>query len=301
MWLLECLKDASGGQENNEILWIVGYSLLVLLDIFLFLFGAVPVIRLRHHFAKMPRLHTTTRVCALITIVFEALRNFLSIIIGRSMPKNQTPWHIALGLTLLELPPYVIDTVYCLYIFCFLAPCFQEAPNRYVRSVRVARITFVAYNAVCYTLFVVSFVSEVAQWFLSSLTRAIVVGSLIVARDFGLCLVFVGFVLILRHHMGEDGFANPSPNELRVVWGSLVLSIIGLVRGSFTLLEAIAMRSEVNECRTGVYIWFLLNEIIVEGVPQAILLSLTNGDLQQFAAENGMHAALLTQSQTYGR
>jgi hypothetical protein len=103
------------------------------------------------------------------------------------------------------------------------------------------RVAFLAYNAACYVLFVLAFAGEGAQWLGSLLSPAVIVDSLTVAREFGICLVLVAFVLILRHHVGQDGFADPSRNELRLLWESPVLTIIGLVRESFTLVEPVLM------------------------------------------------------------
>jgi hypothetical protein len=158
---------------------------------------------------------------------------------------------------------------------------------------------FLIYNVIFYTAFVFSFISEVASWFGSVVPRSIVVGSIAVSRDFALCLMFVVLVLVIRRDMGQEVFANPSPNEVKLIWASLALSIFGLTRGTFTLVEAIALRSESNECQTGFYIWFLLNQILVEGIPQSVLIWASNDYLEQSAQTFGMHTSLL--SLRYGK
>jgi hypothetical protein len=298
MWLLECLRDSSDGAYTNSVMWIIGYAILGLGYVLVFIFGVHPIIRHRATFSILPRLQRATRICALTALFLEAISDLFSIFAGRSLSGGTTPWRTALGFALLEFPPYVIDTVYCLALLTFLSICFQDTPNRYIRTLRRTKIGFILYNTVCYALFILSFLAEGADWFGPATTLAIVVGSFTVARDFALCLLFVVFVLVIRRDMGQEGFANPSTNELKLVWASLALSICALTRGVFTLVEAVALRSETNECQTGFYIWFLLNEIVVEGVPQAVLIWASNDYLEQSAQTFGMHTSLLSQRYT---
>jgi hypothetical protein len=279
-------------------MWIVGYAILGFGYVLVFLFGLHPVIRHRATFSVLSRMQRATRIFALGVLLLEALCDLFSILAGRSPSGNDSSWRTALGLFLLEFPPYMIDTVYCLELVTFLSICFQDTPNRYVKTLRLAKVGFSVYNVICYATFILAFVTQGANWFGSKPTWSIVVGWIFVARDFGLCLIFVVFVLVIRKDMGEEGFANPSPNEVKLVWASLGLSIFGLTRGTFTLVEAVALRNQVNECHTGFYVWFLLNEIVVEGVPQGVLIWASNDYLEQSAQTFGLHTSLLSHRYT---
>jgi hypothetical protein len=294
MWLLECLEASAA----KATLWTAGYSLLSFLYFLLFAFAMVPVVRFRRSFSVLSSLQRWTRISALFSLIFKAVCDFISVFVGR-YASGAAPIAIAFGLTLLEFPPYVIGTCYCLSFLCFLSVCFQDAPNLFVRVLRLSKIAFLCYNVCFYILFLFSFITETAEWFHNNETRTCIVAGISVVRDFALCLIFVVFVLVIRHDIGEDNFANLAGIQQKLVFGALILSIALLVRGSFTLVEGIALRHGNDECQTGFFAWFLFNEMAVEGIPLALLVRVTNVDLEQAERTRNMHLSLLSHADAH--
>jgi hypothetical protein len=124
-----------------------------------------------------------------------------------------------------EFPPYVIDSVYCLYILFFLSICFQDILNRCHRPFRVMKFIFRVYNIIFHFCFILSFVSQAITVIGSSSIRATLSDSIAVVRDFSLCLIYVIFALWLRWDLNDEEFLNQSPNENKLFWLTLSLSI----------------------------------------------------------------------------
>jgi hypothetical protein len=302
MTLLRCLQLTDTSLSTAT--WCIGFCILSGYYFILFLYGLIPICRFHRDLAFLSAFGRLTRMAPLFAVLAKSILSFGAVFVGHYFT-DRTPNSRLLetwGLSLIVLPSYLIASVYSLVVGFSLSVCRESTPGRYLRLFQNMKWILICYNLGFYLLFASSVIIEMNSSLESEEFRFYFSASTGVAKDFILCLIFMVFVINLRPNSGDEAEVEESRDERRLFWFSITLSVFLLVRGTFALVETLAFQlGSEPDCGAGVYVWFLVDEIAVEGFPLAFFIYCNHGFLkQQSRMSRNLHPSLLGfQSATY--
>jgi hypothetical protein len=199
------------------------------------------------------------------------LGNLCAAIVGRTQFSSNSPdehqvaslgfW----GLLFLEFPPYFISTVYTLVLLFWLKTCKELLPHRYGGRFETMKIVTIVYNGLCYVIFFASLILLI----LEAREHLIVYSVGAMLRDIVLAIVFLIFYFSLKIGLRKIGnFATIEIWLFRVAW---VAAVLLLLRGVLPLTQGMLILDRENpqetECNAGFMIWWILSELLLEGLP----------------------------------
>jgi hypothetical protein len=276
MTVLRCLQCSDSTGSSGLAYWWIGlFCFLSLYYIGLFVYGLIPFTRLRAEFRPNSLFGQATRVAPVIALSAKILFGLGALFVGHYFddPTPETRLLNTWGLGLLTFPSYIIASVYTLVVAFWLSICVETSPARYDPLFKKLKWILTTYNIVFYVLFMLSVIVQISPALGKSAFRFYLSSSAGIGRDFILCLVFVVLDIHLRPNPSEEAYLAESMHEKRLFWFTITLSIFLLVRGTFSLVQALAFQDRSDlECGPAVLVWYLLNEIVIEGFPMAYCL-----------------------------
>jgi len=175
------------------------------------------------------------------------------------------------GFIFIELPSHIISTVYSLFLLSWLTTVADYLPSTYSHITNTFTKVIFGYNVILYIL---SFGYLITYEAIGDCVFAdiLVIGSLIM-RDFGLALIFLGFLYLIRKIIGSDNYQDTTKEENSLSSLTIILTVILTVRGIIETLQSFVFNtnSSADNCRLSFYFLFLVFEIILESVPLAFL------------------------------
>jgi hypothetical protein len=139
------------------------------------------------------------------------------------------------------------------------------------------KIVLIVYNIVMYTLFLTSAMLIVA----ASSAHIEVYSVSAVMRDLVLSIVFVTVYFSLK--LGLREIETYMVIEVQLIKSTLALAVLVLLRGILPFTQGIMlMTAEVSqkaECSLGFLVWWVLSELLLEGVPLWYLTRVNTGFL----------------------
>jgi glucan phosphoethanolaminetransferase (alkaline phosphatase superfamily) len=220
------------------------------------------------------------RLLITIAIFFKFLGNLAAAAVGRTQfsefdPDETTVGRLAFwGLLFLEFPPYVISTVYTLFLLFCLLTCRELLPHRYGLSFRTMLIISIIYNISSYLIFITSVVLIA----IGSRAHVEVYSVGAVTRDLLLSLIYAIFYCSHRLWLREiETYATMEESMFRSAW---VLALLLLLRGILPFTQGILIltqnNSQKSECGAGFLTWWALSELCIEAFPMWYLIRASN-------------------------
>lgn len=275
MTLLHCL----GQTDSNSVMWISELVTVSLYFLGLFFFNLIPM-RIYHvEFRLLPEITRLTRIGLAITLIVKSLGDTIGILVGAFSRSDDE--HLNLyGLICMEFPAYLISSCYTLVVMNWLSSCVQIFPYKYVKVYRRIKSALISYNAFVYFLFA----SDIIVVSFNSLTERFCgyyVSSTVILRDVVLCVIFVVFVVCLKISHKRDNYKETDPSEHNLFMYTTSLSICVLIRSVFSTVYGLWYRNTSDECRITFFVWKTINEIVIEGLPLALLIHSNNRQLMK--------------------
>jgi hypothetical protein len=281
MPLLACIAPTD--PSHPDILSLVFFLVSIFYSFCLFLYSVIPTIRYYAHFQPLPRLNRWTRNSISFSLAFKFLSRSLGVIVGFFVPSSDRRAMYVSGQCLNELPSSVITTCFSLLLLFWLSVCAQILPRRYAPRFQAMRVILIVFNIVFYVVFltvvIIDSVLDTSEK--SQDIRAMLGGTWPLVRDFGFSVILCVFVVHLKHRMTDSSQTGATIDETQLVrvTGMLIVSI--LARGAISLAQGLAYASpestegktdKTTECSLGIWIMFLVQDLILEGVPFIVLI-----------------------------
>jgi hypothetical protein len=220
------------------------------------------------------------RVLITIAIFLKFLGNLAAATVGRTQftefdPDSLTIGRLAFwGLLFLEFPPYVVSTVYTLFLLFWLLTCKELLPQRYGLSFRTMLIISIIYNVSGYLIFI----SSVVLLATGSREHVEVYSVGAVTRDLLLAIIFAVFYFSHRVWLREiQSYVTMEESMFRSAW---VLAILLLLRGILPFTQGVLIltqnHSQQSECSPGFLIWWAISELGIEALPMWYLIRANN-------------------------
>jgi hypothetical protein len=283
MTFLYCVQYRLYSTQATATTWAVGYFILAGFFLLLTAYSLVPVIRYWPEFRGLSALNRTTRAMITVAIVLKFLGNLIAVSLGRTQYTDYDPSPVTvgklgfIGLMALELPAYVVSTVYTLVLLFWLLTCLELLPQRYETRFRTMKIVLIVYNFLLYALFLTSAMLMVAQ----SGAHIQVYSITAIMRDLVLSTIFVIFYFSLK--LGLREIETSMAIEKQLIKSTLALAALVLLRGVLPFVQGIMLMTDEHaqkqECRIGFLIWWGLSELLIEGGPLWYLVRVNNGFL----------------------
>lgn len=279
MTILSCFAG-----DGNTVMWKVGASFVCIIFFLICFLGVVPALRFWPEFRLQPIFSIITRTSFVITALVKALGHMCAILIGSypSPDSNYTRMSIS-GLLVLELPCYFVVLSYSFVLMSWLSVCMKALPMKYARLFNWTKIGLIVYNIVVFFLFIISILIEINPDSVSTRTSDVFSGAVAVVRDFCLCLLFIGFILVLKLGLQEDAYAEESVDEKRLMISTGILAVFLLLRGVVALIQGLSVIRKASECSGGFFVCFFITELLFEALPLGALLYVSNDALNQQA------------------
>jgi hypothetical protein len=283
MTFLYCVQYRRYSPQATATTWAIGYFVLAGLFLVLAVYSLIPVIRYWLEFRSLSPLNRATRVMITVAILLKFLGNLIAVSLGRSQyqefdPSQNTIGKLGfIGLLALELPAYVVSTVYTLVLLFWLLTCLELLPHRYATRFRTMKIVLIVYNFLVYVLFTASAVLMIAE----SEAHIQVYSITAIMRDLVLSIIFVIFYFSLK--LGLREIETYMTIEMQLIKSTLALAGLVLLRGILPFVQGIMLMtddaSQEHECSIGFLIWWALSELLIEGGPLWYLVRVNNGFL----------------------
>jgi hypothetical protein len=283
MTFLYCVRHRQYSGDTTSSIWTGGYCCLSAFFLCLVLYSLIPVIRYRREFLTLSGLNRTTRVMITVALFLKCVGNLGAVSIGRLLVTDFDPSTAGItelgfyGLFFLELPAYVVSTVYTLVLLFWLLTCLELLPERYTTRFRTMKIVLIVYNFVLYGLFLTSTLLIVA----ASTAHIEVYSVGAIMRDLVLSGIFVTFYFSLK--LGLREIETYMVIEVQLIKSTLALAVLVLLRGILPFVQGIMLLTteipQRHECSIGFLIWWILSELLLEGVPLWYLTRVNNGFL----------------------
>jgi hypothetical protein len=283
MTFLYCVHKRVNVSPGTAITWTVGYSFLSSFFVVLVLYSLIPLIRYRRAFLSLSFLNRVTRVMITVAVFLKFVGNLTAVAVGRLTYPDFDPEPMTIGklgfcgLFSLELPAYVVSTVYTLVLLFWLLTCLELLPDRYGARFRTMKMVLLIYNFVMYALFLTSAMLLVGQ----SSAHIEVYSISAIARDLVLCIIFVTFYFSLK--LGLREIETYMTIEVALINSTLAIAVLVLLRGILPFVQGIMLithgAAQSRECSIGFLVWWALSELLLEGVPLWYLTRTNNGFL----------------------
>jgi hypothetical protein len=283
MTFLYCVRHRQYSNQTTSIIWTAGYCCISVFFLILVLYSLIPVIRYRREFRTLSTLNRATRIMITVALFLKFVGNLGTVGVGRGAVTDYNPDRFSLGelgfygLLFLELPAYVVSTVYTLVLLFWLLTCLELLPQRYATRFRTMKVVLIVYNFVLYGLFITSALLIVAAS--SAHIEVYSVGA--VMRDLVLCIIFVIFYFSLK--LGLREIETYMVIEVQLIRSTLALAVLVLLRGILPFTQGIMLLTtdvpQKHECKVGFLVWWVLSELLIEGVPLWYLIRVNNGFL----------------------
>lgn len=277
MTILSCFAG-----DGSHVMWKIGASIVCIIFFLICLLGVVPALRFWPEFRMQPLFSIITRASFVITALFKALGHLSGILIGSYPGPGSDYKRMSIsGLMVLELPCYFVVLSYSFVLMSWLSVCLKALPMKYAKLFNWTKIGLIVYNIIVFFLFFISILIEANPENVSPRTLDVFSGVVAVVRDFFLCLLFIGFILVLKLGLQEDAYAEESVDEKRLMISTGVLAVLLLLRGVVALIQGLSVIGKESECSGGFFVCFLITELLFEALPLGVLLYVSNDALEQ--------------------
>lgn len=277
MTILSCFAG-----EENKIMWKLGASFVSAIFFIICMIGVVPAVRYWPEFRMQPIFSIITRTSFVVTALIKALGHLSALLIGSySFAQSDYKSMSISGLITLELPCYFVALSYSFVLMSWLSVCLKALPMKYAKLFNWTKIGLIVYNIVVFCLFIVSLIIESNPESVSQRTSDVFSGVVAIVRDFFLCLLFFGFILVLKLGLQEDAYAEESVDEKRLMVSTGILAVLLLLRGVIALIQGLSFLRKKGECSGGFFVCFLLTELCFEALPIGVLIHVSNDVLNE--------------------
>ena len=267
MTVLSCFR-AEGGSIFPW--WIAGFTLCFFMFLGLFVFSILRARRSRPEPRFFDTIETTIMKFSIVIVLgIKTVANIAAIFVGHFLEREYASVSY-IGVILLEFPSYAICTCYSCALIAWITFMKALVPIRFMNMFGWTRKIIIVYNALFYGLFVIGMILLGTK--LSSTAVTYYWGTLAVARDFALCLICVGFMIVLGLGIGRDAFARRSLQIPRFMKMITFLATCLLLRGAICCIQATLFAGKFEECRPFFFTITMCDLVFIEGLPLAWLM-----------------------------
>ena len=280
MTILTCFEGTTNTTQwaHSQETWYWASFVLVFFYFALFLFGLVPMILYWNEFKSLSHINIAARLCFTIALFLKCVVHILTLL----------PWGHSIsphgmricGYIIFSLPSYFITTCFSIVLISWIMLCMQILPLKIAAIFKKAKLALVLYNIIIYMMFIISIVLECLiddPPNPEDMKMNMVSGYFDIIRDLILFILFFLFVFLLQKGLGDDQFAESTIEQKTLFWLVIMLGFLMLTRGIISLIQVLIPSKQ--ECSIGFFIAYLIEEILIEGVPLFLLLRINNGFL----------------------
>ena len=256
----------------STIHWEITFYLLGGYFLCIFIFSIYPLIKYYRLIRTLDIVHKLQRYLLSFSLLLKTTYIFAHLI--NSQYKSNIKVLTILGFVFLEFPSHLISTVYSLFLLSWLSNVTDFLPSTYSSISGLFDKVILGYNIILYLLSFGYFAAYEIQG-KSTLSNILIISSTM-TRDFGLCLIFLCFLCIIRRIIKND-YYPPTREEASLSSITVILTLILFLRGVIESLQSFVFdtNNSSDNCRLSFYFLHFFFEVILESVP-LIYLSTKN-------------------------